>query len=86
MITVKLMGTPACRRYQKMRALVMIVADRLGVKLNLEEVSEVEILSRFSPLSLPRLCINGELVASQNPPKVQDLERRLAGIRLSIVF
>jgi hypothetical protein len=78
-IPVKLIGSPACRRYQKMRAVVLDVATRLGVLVNIEEVGEAEKLSQFNPLSLPRLYIGDELVASQNPPKSQNIERILAG-------
>lgn len=79
MVTVKLLGAPTCRRYQKMRVVVLSVADRLGLQVNLVEVSELEALTNFNPLSLPRLYIDGALVATQNPPKVKDIEHILAG-------
>jgi hypothetical protein len=68
MVTVKLMGAPTCRRYQKMRTRVTEEAKRLKIAIQVEEVNDTETLSRFNPLSMPRLYINGELVASQNPP------------------
>jgi hypothetical protein len=77
-IPIKLVGSPACRRYQKMRAVILDVATRLGVQVNIEEVDEAEKLSQFNPLSFPRLYIGDELVASQNPPRAQDIERALA--------
>jgi len=76
---VKLVGSPACRRYQKIRAVVLDVSTRLGMQANIEEISEAEKLSQFNPLSLPRLYIGDELVASQNPPKAQDIEHALVG-------
>lgn len=76
---IRLVGSPACRRYHKMRAAVLDAAARLGVQVNLEEVNDTERLSAFNPLSLPRLYIEDKLVASQNPPKTQDVERALAG-------
>jgi len=80
-VSVKLVGSPDCRRYRKMRAVVLETADRLGMQVDIEEIGKTEMLSQFNSLSLPRLYIGDELVASQNPPKVQDIERVLAGNR-----
>jgi hypothetical protein len=77
-IPIKLVGSQACRRYQKMRTAVLDVAAHLGVQIIIEEISEAEKLSQFNPLSLPRLYIKNDLIASQNPPKAQDIERALA--------
>jgi len=77
MITVKLFGTPACRRYQRMRESIIHKAERLGILVEIHEIGDTESLSKINPLSLPRLYIADELVASQNPPNVQVLERAL---------
>jgi hypothetical protein len=69
MIPVKLIGIPTCRRYQKMRAIVIKEAERQKLAIHVEEVGDIETLSKFNPLSLPRLYIWDMLVASQNPPK-----------------
>jgi hypothetical protein len=76
-IPVKLVGSPACRRYQKMRVDVLDAANRLGMQVYIEEIGETEKLAQFNPLSLPRLYIGEELVAAQTPPKAQDIERAL---------
>ena len=77
MISVKLIGPPFCRRYQRMRAGVIEVAQRLGLTIDLVEVGEIAQLVQVNPLSLPRLYIGKELIASKNPPKTQALERAL---------
>lgn len=77
MLTVTLYGTPACRRYQKMRDLVFAAAERLGIAIHMEEIGDIEQLSKINPLNLPRLYIAGDLVASQNPPKAQMIENML---------
>ena len=77
MITVTLYGTPSCRRYQKMHKLVLDEAMRLDIPIQLHEISETAQLVQFSPLSLPRLYINDKLVASQNPPKVEQVTKML---------
>ena len=77
MFTATLFGTPACHRYQKMRKLVVEEVARLNLHIQVDEISETAQLVQFSPLSLPRLYINGKLVASQNPPKVAQITKIL---------
>jgi hypothetical protein len=77
MIPVKLVGTPACRRYQRMHESVLREADRLGIPMQLEEIGDTESLSKINPLSLPRLYINDQLIASQNPPRVEQITNML---------
>jgi hypothetical protein len=79
MITVKLIGTPTCRRYEKMRASVLEEAERQKLVIQVEEVGDTETLSKFNPLSLPRLYIKDILVASQNPPKAEIILQALNG-------
>lgn len=56
-----------------MQKLVVDEATRLNIPIQVNEISETEQLVQFSPLSLPRLYINDKLVASQNPPKVEQI-------------
>jgi hypothetical protein len=73
MIKFRLYGVSSCRRYVKMRTIVTNEAKRLGIELNLEEIDELESLSQFNPLSLPRLYIQDNLVALQNPPRPREV-------------
>ncbi|MEO8356703.1 MAG: hypothetical protein ABI621_12370 [Chloroflexota bacterium] len=77
MIPITLYGTPICRRYQRMREMVINASQRLGVPIELQEIGDTESLSQIDPLSLPRLYISDRLVASQNPPRVQEVELAL---------
>ncbi len=77
MITVTLYGTSACHRYQKMKKLVLDESVRLNLPVKMDEVSETAQLVQFSPLSLPRLYINDQLVASQNPPQAEQIAKIL---------
>jgi hypothetical protein len=75
MLTVTLYGT--CRRYRRMKQTVLAEAARLAVPIQLEEIGDTDSLSRLNPLSLPLLYIDGELVASQNPPAPDQVARAL---------
>ena len=77
MVIVKIIGTPECRRYQKMRQLVVNEAARINLPIQIDEINEMEQLWQFNPISLPRLYINGNLVASQNPPSVKQIAKFL---------
>ena len=81
MVNVRLLGLPDCRRYQKMRTAVIHEAEKLGIQLNIEEISDYETLMRFNPISLPRLYIQGELIASQNPPKPLEIVQALQKVK-----
>lgn len=73
MLAITLYGVSTCRRTQKMRQRVLDEATRLNLPIHLDEVSETAQLAQFSPISLPRLYINGQLAASQNPPSVEQI-------------
>jgi hypothetical protein len=75
MISITLYGTPSCRRYKKMRQLVLDEAVRLNISIHLDEIIETAQLVQFNPLSLPRLYINDQLVAMQNPPRVEQITK-----------
>ncbi len=73
MVHVKLVGSPLCRRYQKMRAGVLREAERLGIAIHVEETGDADDLSQFNPLNLPRLYIEGEMIAQRNPPNAREI-------------
>lgn len=72
-IKATLYGTPTCRRYQRMKTALLDAAERTQISITIQDVEELEALEKFSPLSLPRLYINDEMVASQNPPSVEKI-------------
>lgn len=76
-IKATLYGTATCRRYQRMKTALLEAAEKTQTALTLKEVEELKALEQFNPLSLPRLYLNDELVASQNPPKVEVVIRFL---------
>jgi hypothetical protein len=73
MIIVRLLGTPLCRRYQRMRTAILEAAAELRLDIEFEEINATEQLSQSNPLDLPRLYLNGELIALRNPPKSKAL-------------
>lgn len=60
-----------------MREMVVAEASRLGISVELEEIGDMASLSKINPLSLPRLYLGDDLVASQNPPKISELSQAM---------
>lgn len=77
MVKVQLFGPPQCRRYQKMRTAVREAAAEIGLELELAEINDTDRLSQSNPLDLPRLYLNGELIALRNPPKYETLVEKI---------
>jgi hypothetical protein len=77
MIHIQLWGTPQCRRYQKMRTAVQKAAAALGLEIELQEINDTDQLSQSNPLDLPRLCLEGEVIASRNPLKEGVLREKM---------
>jgi hypothetical protein len=76
-IYFQLVGTTQCRRYQRMRMVILEAAMELGLEIELEEVNDTDQLSQSNPLNLPRLYLNGELIAVRNPPKSKTLVEQM---------
>ncbi len=76
-LTLTLIGTASCRRYQKMRQRLIAVADELEIAYQLEEINDTVRLSAYNPLSLPRLMVEEELFASKNPPDLAKIREKL---------
>ncbi len=57
MIRVRLYDSPNCRRYQRMRELILEQARQLNIEIDPIEIGDAESLSRINPLSLPCLYI-----------------------------
>ncbi len=67
MITVKLMGTPTCRRYQKMRTRVIEEAERLEIAIQVEEVGDMETLSETQSPQPAQAVYKGHLGGVPKP-------------------
>ncbi len=80
-LTATLYGTPSCRRYRRMKSRLLQAARQSGAALHLEEVTDAEALARFNPLSLPRLYLNGDLLAERNPPATEVILHHLRSDR-----
>jgi len=68
-----LYGAPDCRRYRRIKQRLSEVAAAAGVAVALEEVNDTATLAQFNPITLPRLYVEGQLVATRNTPAKSEL-------------
>lgn len=81
--TLKLYGTPQCRRYQRMLENTRQAITRLRGDFRIQEIQDTSQLSQHNPLDLPLLMLNGQVLASRNPPTAKEIIRRIQNYRNS---
>jgi predicted thioredoxin/glutaredoxin len=60
-------------------ALVQSAADRLGIPIKIETVSDYAAIAGYGIVSTPGIVIDGKVVHAGGLPKAEDLARWLAG-------
>jgi small redox-active disulfide protein 2 len=78
MKNVKVLG-PGCKRCEATEAMVRAEAERLGVAITVEKVSDYAEIAGFGVLSTPGVVIDGKVVHAGGLPKAEDIAGWLAG-------
>ena len=74
---VKVLG-PGCKRCVATADLVRAEAERLGIPVQLEKVTDDAEIARYGIAATPGLVIDGEVVHAGGLPRAEDLARWLA--------
>jgi small redox-active disulfide protein 2 len=74
---VKVLG-PGCKRCVTTAEMVQIEADKLGVPVTIEKVTDYAAIAGYGIASTPGVVIDGKVVHAGGLPKSQDLARWLA--------
>ncbi len=74
---VKVLG-PGCKRCVATADLVRAEAERLGIPVQLEKVTDYAEIARYGIAATPGLVIDGKVVHAGGLPKAEDLARWLA--------
>jgi small redox-active disulfide protein 2 len=77
MKNVKVLGS-GCKRCQATADLVRAEADRLGVAIELEKVTDYAQIASYGIVSTPGLVVDGKVVHAGGLPKVEDVVKWLA--------
>jgi small redox-active disulfide protein 2 len=74
---VKVLG-PGCKRCQTTAEMVKAEADRLGVAIALEKVTDYAAIAGYGIASTPGIVIDGKVVHAGGLPKAEDLDKWLS--------
>jgi small redox-active disulfide protein 2 len=75
---VKILGT-GCKRCIATAEMVQAEADRLGVPVVIEKVTDQAAIAGFGVMSTPGVVIDGKVVHAGGLPKPENLAKWLAG-------
>jgi small redox-active disulfide protein 2 len=74
---IKVLG-PGCRRCVTTAQMVQTEAEKLGIPINLEKVTDYAEIASYGIASTPGIVVDGQVVHAGGLPKLEDLERWLA--------
>jgi small redox-active disulfide protein 2 len=74
---VKVLG-PGCKRCVTTAEMVQIEADKLGVPVSIEKVTDYAVIAGYGIASTPGIVIDGKVVHAGSLPKSADLARWLS--------
>lgn len=77
MKNVKVLG-PGCKRCQATAELVQAEADKLGIPVTVEKVTDYAAIAGFGIASTPGLVIDGKVVHAGGLPKSEDVAKWLS--------
>lgn len=74
---VKVLG-PGCKRCQTTAEMVKAEADRLGVAVTIEKVTDYAAIAGYGIASTPGVVIGGKVVHAGGLPKEEDIDKWLS--------
>ncbi|KAA5597178.1 thioredoxin family protein [Blastochloris sulfoviridis] len=74
---IKVLG-PGCKRCQTTAEMVQAEADRLGITVKVEKVTDYAAIAAFGIASTPGIVIDGKVVHAGGLPKAEDIAKWLA--------
>lgn len=77
MKSIKVLG-PGCKRCEATAEMVRAEAQKLGVAIDLEKVTDYAAIAGFGIASTPGIVIDGKVVHAGGLPKPEDVAKWLA--------
>jgi small redox-active disulfide protein 2 len=77
MKSVKVLG-PGCKRCQATADMVRAEAEKLGLAVDIEKVTDYAAIAGYGIASTPGIVIDGKVVHAGGLPKADDLAKWLA--------
>jgi small redox-active disulfide protein 2 len=79
MKNVKVLG-PGCKRCEATEQMVRSEAQKLGIEVTVEKVTDYAEIAKFGIVSTPGLVIDGKVVHAGGLPKAEDVAKWLAAL------
>jgi small redox-active disulfide protein 2 len=76
MKTIKVLG-PGCKRCQTTADMLRTEADRLGVAVQIEKITDYAVIAGYGVVSTPGIVIDEALVHAGGLPKPEELAKWL---------
>jgi small redox-active disulfide protein 2 len=76
MKTIKVLG-PGCKRCQTTADMLRTEADRLGVAVQIEKITDYAVIAGYGVVSTPGIVIDETLVHAGGLPKPEELAKWL---------
>lgn len=76
MRTIKVLG-PGCKRCQTTADMLRTEADRLGVAVQIEKITDYAVIAGYGVVSTPGIVIDETLVHAGGLPKPEELAKWL---------
>jgi small redox-active disulfide protein 2 len=73
---VKVLG-PGCKRCETTEQMVRLEAQKLGVEIKVEKVTDYAEIAKFGIASTPGIVIDGKVVHAGGLPKSEDVAKWL---------
>jgi len=77
MKNVKVFG-PGCKRCQSTAELVRVEAEKLGIAVEIEKITDYAQIANFGIMSTPGVAIDGKVVHAGGLPKAEDVVKWLS--------
>ena len=74
---LKILGT-GCAKCNKLEEATKAAANELGIKYNIEKITDIENIMSFSVMSTPALVVNGEVKVAGRVPTIEDIKKMLS--------
>jgi small redox-active disulfide protein 2 len=79
MKNVKVLG-PGCKRCEATEQMVRSEAQKLGIEVTVEKVTDYAEIAKFGIVSTPGVVIDGKVVHAGGLPKAEDVAKWLAAL------
>ncbi len=69
---------PGCAKCQKLYENARAAADQLGLQIQVEKITDINVMMGFGVMMTPALAVDGEVKAAGKVPSVEEIKQWLS--------